>query len=234
MSRPEPPVANHFHGFRKRTEDVSSWLRGWLWIVAHLHHVLAIVFHRLDPALRETVMIAVAQVNACRWCSYAHQTWGREVGLDESDVARLAQGEVALSDARLAAGAAYARERAEAGFGPVPAPMRARLRTVFDERDATCVEVVARLMHQGNMAGNGLDGLLSRWQGRPPPDSRLLDDLIIGGFGLFSIGVAVPIVSIVWWRSPRRVLSELLDFVRNYELHPDVFDAPGASGAAGS
>ena len=231
MTRPEPPVANHFHGFRKRTEDVSSWLRGWLWIVAHRRHVWAITRGRFDPALRETVMIAVAQVNACRWCSYAHQTWGREVGLDESDVARLAQGEVALSDARLAAGAAYARERADAGFGPVPAPMHARLRTVFEERDATCVEVVARLMHQANMAGNGLDGLLSRWQGRPPPDSRLLDDLIIGGFGFFAIGVAVPIVSIVWWRSPRRIFRELLDFVQGYEDHAGASGSSPASGA---
>ena len=234
MIRPNPPATPHFGGYRKRSQHVGAWLRGWLWLLRHASDVWAVVFHRFDPALRESIMIAVAHVNACRWCSYAHQTWGREVGLDASDVARLADGEVALGDARLAAATAYARERAEAGFGPVPEALRARLRSVFAEVDADRIEVVARVMHQGNMAGNALDALLARCQGRPAAESRLVDELVLGAFASFAIAVVVPIVSIVWWRSPRRVLRELLDFVRSYELRPDVSDAPAASGAAGS
>ncbi len=225
-------AASPFSGFRKRTQSVGPWLRGWLWLLAHLHHILAIAFRRLDPALRESIMIAVSEVNACRWCSYAHQTWGREVGLDESDVAMLADGQVALPNARRAAAVAYARERAEAGFGPLPEPLRARLRSVFDARDADRVEVVARLMHQANMSGNGLDALLARWQGQRPRDSRLVDDLVIGGFAFFAILFAVPLLSLVWRRSPVRVSRELLAFVRSYESVPPGSHALASGGSS--
>ena len=235
MTSPTPAVApSPFSGFRKRTQNLQQWLQGWLWILAHVRHVWAVVFHQLDPALRESVMIAVSEVNACRWCSYAHQTWGREVGLDEADVARLADGEVALSDSRQAAAVAYAQERAEAAFAPVPEHLIVRLRTVFDEQDADRVEVVARLMHQANMAGNSVDALLARWQGHPPHHSRLVDDLVIGGFGLLAILVAVPLVSIVWRRSPHRVSRELLEFVRSYDGLSRASSPEAGAGGAGS
>jgi AhpD family alkylhydroperoxidase len=39
---------------------------------------------RIEPALRETAMVAVSQMNRCRHCTAIHSAWGAAVGMDES------------------------------------------------------------------------------------------------------------------------------------------------------
>jgi AhpD family alkylhydroperoxidase len=115
-----PSTSPNFGGFRGRTQRLGTWLAGIRWILTRRSDVWAIaVKHRMEPAMREAVMVAVADVNACRFCSYAHQTHALHLGLSEEDVARIAAGSPGLGDARLAAATVYARARAEVGFAPV-------------------------------------------------------------------------------------------------------------------
>jgi AhpD family alkylhydroperoxidase len=202
-----------FGGFRKRTQRLGPWLAGMRWILARWRHVWAIaVKHRLDPALREAVMVAVAHVNACRICSYIHQTQALSVGLSPEDLARITAGSPALGDPRLAAATAYAEARAEEGFGPLPEALRARLVEVFGAREADDVELAARAMHQANMLMNALDALLARARGQLPVGSRLGDDLALAAFAAVVIVVGVPFLAVAWRRSPVAVFREMRTF----------------------
>jgi AhpD family alkylhydroperoxidase len=162
-------------------------------------------------------MVAVADVNACRFCSYAHQTHALHLGLSEEDVALIAAGSPALGDARLAAATAYARERAEVGFAPVAAEQLGPLVAVLGARAADDVEVVARLMHAANMAANAMDALPARMRGRAPAGSRLRDDLVLGAFAMVAIVALTPVFAFAWRRSPIAVARDMRSFTRSYD-----------------
>jgi AhpD family alkylhydroperoxidase len=212
------PKSPYFGGFRSRTQTLGEWLAGIRWILVRRSDVWAIaVKHRMEPALREAVMVAVADVNACRFCSYAHQTHALHLGLSEEDVALIAAGSPALSDAGLAAATAYARERAEVGFAPVAAEQRGPLVAVLGARAADDVEVVARLMHAANMAANAMDALPARMRGQTPAGSRLRDDLVLGAFAMVVIVALTPVFAFAWRRSPIAVVRDMRTFARSYE-----------------
>jgi AhpD family alkylhydroperoxidase len=173
----------------------------------------------MEPALREAVMIAVADVNACRFCSYAHQTHALHLGLSEEDVALIAAGSPGLGDTRLAAATSYARARAEVGFAPVAAEQREPLVAAFGALAADDVEVVARLMHAANMAANAMDALPARMRGQAPAGSRLRDDLVLGAFAMVAIVALTPVFAFAWRRSPIAVIREMRSFARSYEDH---------------
>ena len=213
----EAVAVRTFGGFRKRTQTLDEWVNGTRWLAVRWRDLWGVYGRRMDPAMREAILVAVADVNRCRWCSYAHQTWGLEVGLSAEDIARLTGASEAPADTRIAAASAYARTRAEGSFGPVPTTLRTALLTSFDAGSADDVELVARGMHQANMAGNALDALLARWRGQAPADSRLLDDLALGSFAFAIIVVGVPVLAILLRRSPRRVLRDLRGFVGTYD-----------------
>jgi AhpD family alkylhydroperoxidase len=212
------PTSPHFAGFRGRTQTLGEWLAGILWILARRRDVWAIaVEHRMDPALREAVMVAVARVNACRVCSYVHQTEALRVGLSKEDVERITAGAAAVGDPHLAAATIYAQARAEEGFGPAPGALRGGLVEVFGAREADDVELAGRAMHQANMLMNALEALRARGRGQVPVGSRLADDLVLGAFGLFLIIVGIPLLAVAWRRSPIAVFREMLGFARTYD-----------------
>jgi AhpD family alkylhydroperoxidase len=204
-----------FGGFRKRTQRLGQWLAGLFWILARWRDVRAVAEKdRMDPALQEAVKVAVAHVNACRACSYIHQTEALRAGLTAEDVALITAGSPELGDAhpQLAAATAYAQARAEDGFGPVPDALRDRLVEVFGARSADDVELVARLMHQANMVMNAFEALRARAQGQTPPGSRLVDDLALGSFALSLMIVGVPVLALAWRRSPITVFRGIFGF----------------------
>lgn len=149
--------------FRRRTTDLGGLLRLVADAARRFPHVPGLLAGRtLDPALREAVMLAVTEVNACRWCAYVHE------GLAE------ATGEPRGPEARTEAALAYARAAAAAGTLPPPGEAGNALREHFDAREAAAVDAAVALITVGNLAGNTVDSLLARLSGRRPPDLREL------------------------------------------------------------
>ena len=48
---------------------------------------------RVDAKLRERVLLAVSGANRCRYCAFVHGLWAKRVGVEASEVERLAAGE---------------------------------------------------------------------------------------------------------------------------------------------
>lgn len=135
---------------------------------------------RLSPALREKIIVAVAQVNACRMCEHAHTRMAVEAGVTDAELAALENMDEAAFDRRTWLAVAHARDRVQSGF--VPATDASSQRALLDELGSQTVrdvEDVARVMTVANRIANTLNALSDRRRGNPIPGSRLFDELVI-------------------------------------------------------
>lgn len=157
-------------------------------IVPRLPDVAAIWgMRRLDPKLREEVMLAVAQANACRLCTLAHRRWALAEGVTDAELAALEDQDPERFDRRTWAAIAWADARVRASLGPVPAEFEHELARYYGAAERDDLDLVTTVMTVANRSANTFDALLARLRGRPVPGSRLLDELVI------ATGVAVSI-----------------------------------------
>ncbi|MBN2205580.1 MAG: carboxymuconolactone decarboxylase family protein [Thermoleophilia bacterium] len=133
----------------------------------------------IDAQFRERLMLAVTEVNGCRYCSYAHARAALKAGLTEEDIAAVARGEAAGSPPDQAVALVYARHWAEADAKPDP-EARQRVLETYGETKTGAIELTLRMIRIGNLMGNTSDYLLyrvsaGRWGGARPADrpSRL-------------------------------------------------------------
>jgi AhpD family alkylhydroperoxidase len=146
---------------------------------------------RLDPRLREEVMLAVAQANACRLCTLAHRRWALAEGVTDAELAALENQDPDRFDRRTWAAIAWADARARASLGPVPAEFEDELARYYSAAERDDLDLVTTVMTVANRSANTFDALLARLRGRPVPGSRLLDELLIAT----SVAVSIPPVA---------------------------------------
>lgn len=99
----------------------------------------------IDPTTRERIILAVTEVNGCRYCAWIHGSWHDFLGDD---------GRAAAEERLLT----YARACADAGRPLDTAPLR-------DVMPAAAVEAVRATVAQieiSNLVGNTVDGLIAR------------------------------------------------------------------------
>ena len=135
---------------------------------------------RLPPELREKVIVAVAQVNACRMCEHAHTRMALEAGVSDAELAALENMDEGAFDRRTWLALAHARDRAQSGFAPISDHFaQAALSEELGPQTVSDVEDVARVMTVANRIANTLNALSDRRRGAPIPRSRLFDELVI-------------------------------------------------------
>jgi AhpD family alkylhydroperoxidase len=170
------------------TTDARTLLSQLWWVARRLPNVAAIWgSQRLDPKLREEVMLAVARANACRLCTMAHRRWAAADGVSDAELAALENQDATQFDRRTWAAIAWADARTRASLGPVPAEFEDELARNYSAAEREDLDLVTTLMTVANRSANTFDALLARLRGRPVPGSRLLDELLI------ATGVAVSI-----------------------------------------
>lgn len=168
-------------GSTPRTYAVSELLRDLKNIAIRVPSLWAIwVGGRLPRALREKVIVAVAQVNACRMCEHAHTRIALESGATDAELAALERMDERAFDRPTWLAIAYARERTKADFAEVTSTEGPdALQEALGAQTARDVENVARVMTAANRIANTLNALSDRRRGAPNPNSRLADELII-------------------------------------------------------
>jgi AhpD family alkylhydroperoxidase len=168
------------------TYRMPELLRDLRWVASRMPSLWSIwIRGRLPRALREQIIVAVAQVNACRMCEHAHSRMALEAGVSDAELAALANMDEAAFDRPTWLALAHARERVKSDFLDVGADdaeakvQRAALIRALGDQAYRDVEDVARAMTVANRIANTLNALSDRWRGRPVPGSRLLDELMI-------------------------------------------------------
>lgn len=118
---------------------------------------------RLDPELRERVMVAVSRVNACRGCTLVHERWALRSGVSSDELAAIGLGDLAALDERSRAAVLFATVRAESGFGgPVPDEVAAYAASQLSPQELAAVEAVARAMAFANLSVSTVAALRAR------------------------------------------------------------------------
>ena len=108
---------------------------------------------RLDPELRERVMVAVSRVNACAGCTQVHQRWALRAGVTADELDAIGLGDLAALDGRSRAAVVYAAELAEGRFRvPVSPDAKAAACEHLSASELAAVEATARAMALANLA----------------------------------------------------------------------------------
>ncbi len=118
---------------------------------------------RLDPHLREEVMVAVAASVGCHYCTFSHREMILQSG--ESLLALAEFEQVENPDERVFAAIVWAQAKVEADFGPAPAAIEQELRDRFDAREQRDLETVAIAMKLMSSCGHQADGFVQRLSG---------------------------------------------------------------------
>ena len=115
----------------------------------------------LDPAFRERLMLAVTQVNGCRYCSYVHACEALTAGIPQDELAALAEGEFGGSPPEQRPALFYAEHFAENDGNPDPKAW-SRLVEIYGEETAHAIYLALRVIRIGNLMGNTFDYILYR------------------------------------------------------------------------
>jgi len=160
--------------FPRRTATPAG-LAPWLGeIVLRLPGLLASYTrpNALDARTRERVILAVTEVNGCRYCAWIHGNWADFLG---EVVTKVDADEAVL---------AYARACAEAGRPLDPAPLREEGLPAASVR---AVQATVAQIEVSNLVGNTVDGLLARLtRKRPLAPFTAVQELAV-------VGAAVPL-----------------------------------------
>ena len=115
----------------------------------------------LDPAFRERLMLAVTQVNRCRYCSYVHAREALTAGIPQDELAALAEGEFGGSPSEQRPALFYAEHFAENDGNPDPKAW-SRLVEIYGDETAHAIDLALRVIRIGNLMGNTFDYILYR------------------------------------------------------------------------
>jgi AhpD family alkylhydroperoxidase len=129
----------------------------------------------VSPAFRERVMLAVTQVNGCRYCSYVHSRLALRSGVSLQELADWAKGGIPedTPDYEVVA-VLYAQHWTESDACPDAGAVR-RLIDVYGHERAGAIDIILRMIRVSNLTGNTWDYLLQVLSlGRPPGVSSAL------------------------------------------------------------
>jgi AhpD family alkylhydroperoxidase len=116
----------------------------------------------IPAAFRERLIMAVTEVNGCRYCSYVHARFALIAGVSDDELRQLLMGAVpadAPQDELLAL--IYAQHWAESDARPDP-DARQRLEESYGSEKAEAIHIVLHTIRMANLLGNLWDSWLFR------------------------------------------------------------------------
>ncbi len=149
--------------FRKRTyTSLPTCMSDWAYLFGRPLRVVAIMRGKsLSPKFRERLMLAVTQVNDCRYCAFFHTKAALSEGVQREEVERLMGGMFDGCPEEELAALLYAQHWAETERKPDPA-MRQKLLDAYGVEKAEAIELTLRVIGACNYSGNSFDYILYR------------------------------------------------------------------------
>lgn len=196
-----------FGGFRKRTITTRELVGSTVSMVPSMGTIYRVwLKHEIDPGFREELMLAVSELNHCRYCTWAHHEWAQMVGVSDEELAHVEQMDPSGFDRRKWLAISYVRALVTAQFGRVDKELVREMNANYSPMEIKEIEIVARIMDIGNRAANTWDALLSRLRGGPVADTHVFDELVMSGAFL----ATAPIVVLYLSRTSKRPIMEML------------------------
>jgi AhpD family alkylhydroperoxidase len=188
------------------------------YLLRHARDLKAIwIDERLDPAFRERLMVAVAEANSCRQCSYAHREWALAEGLSEAELAALEGLDEASFDPRTWAAIAWAQASARSDFEAVPEVIDRNFTEHFSPQEQSEIDLVVSVMYWCNEISNGVDAAWSRFKREPVPGSSALREAEAVVLYVLGVPALFVIIGLKQHRRPMEVVRGMAPFFRQFQ-----------------
>lgn len=206
-----------------RVYTVPELLQDLKWVMTHLRELWSIwVGRRLSPALREQIIVAVAQTNACSMCEHAHTRHALAEGVSDAELAALEDMDEEAFDRSTWLALAHARSRTKTDFAPGEGnELETAVVEALGPQSCSDVEDVARVMTVANRIANTLNALPARRRGDPVPGSRLADELVINLLFLPGAWLGTLIAAARQRKSPLAVWRQARSEATGHESAPN-------------
>lgn len=166
------PDAGRKRGFKRRYyTGLKPFFRDLKYLLSRRDQIKEAMSSDSLPAdFRERLMLAVTEVNQCRYCRTFHVGQARQVGISQEEITLYLQGNIpedVPEYQKLAV--CYAQHWAETDADPDP-EFENQIREVYGEQIARGIDIALRMIRMGNLLGNTADFLLyslsfGRWGG---------------------------------------------------------------------
>ncbi len=136
---------------------------------------------RISKQFMERIMLAVTEVNGCRYCSYFHTQVSLKAGLKKEEISRTLDGDFKDAPQIELAALYFAQHYAESCGKPNPEAVQCLLDAYGIKKSQAIVAYIRAIM-VGNAWGNMFDALRSRIKGSPMAGFSFCDEMgvIIG------------------------------------------------------
>ena len=113
----------------------------------------------IDDRFRERLMMAVTEVNGCRYCSHYHAQLALSAGVSPQELHAIGEMCFEHSPEEQQAALLYAQHWAESGAHPEPDAVEC-LRREYTPEQVKLIELCLRTIRVGNLSGNLFDYIL--------------------------------------------------------------------------
>lgn len=169
----------------KRLYNAKTFFRFLSDMLAHLDDLRQVrKGGRVSQSFTERIMLAVTQVNGCRYCSYFHSQEALKAGISNEEVSELLSGEFGDVPTEECIALVFAEHYAESAGKPNPAALQ-RLQDTYGPETSADILALIRTIMIGNVYGNNFDAFQSRLRFKPFPESHFKDELAVV-FGTFA------------------------------------------------
>ena len=190
------------HNFEKRltsTKVFYSYLSDVIGNLSEIKNAKNI----LSKQFQNKILLAVTQVNGCRYCSYLHTKHALESGMNEEEIKSLLAGEVGDINDEESVALIFAQHYAEMQAHPDEASVQRLFKTYGDEKANAIIGIIQGIM-AGNIHGISIDLLQSRLKGKSDPDSSFLTELTTS-FGVIFFAPYLAIKKLFGYLKPRQM-----------------------------
>ncbi|MBT8343761.1 MAG: carboxymuconolactone decarboxylase family protein [Sulfurovum sp.] len=191
------------HNFEKRLTSTNVFY-GYLSDLIGNFSAVKTAKSRLDEQFQNKILLAVTQVNGCRYCSYLHTKHALESGMSEEEIKALLSGEVGDINDDESVALIFAQHYAETQAHPDQESVQRLFETYGDEKANAIIGVIQAIM-TGNIHGISIDLLQSRIKGKSDPDSSFWTEFSTA----FGIVLFVPYLA----------LKKLFGFLQPRQIH---------------
>ncbi len=131
---------------------------------------------RISRQFSERIMMAVTEVNGCRYCSYFHTQVSLRAGLKKDEIRRILEGDFEGAPQEELSALYFAQYYADSKGKPNPDAVQC-LQDVYGVDGAKEIIAYIRAIMIGNAWGNGFDALRSHLTGKPTQEFSFFDAL---------------------------------------------------------
>ena len=131
---------------------------------------------RISRQFTERIMMAVTEVNGCRYCSYFHTQVSLRAGMHKEEIQRILSGDFDSAPQEELAALYFAQHYADSGGRPNSDAVQC-LRDAYGEAGAKAILAYIRAIMVGNAWGNMFDAFRVRLSGNPVKLGSIWDEL---------------------------------------------------------